>query len=284
MDTTSSRFRSNEAFPARFLVRRFLAHRCLSIALARDKCMSTPTSPADTLHDPTANQTAARRSVRRPRRIGSWVIVVSFLAIAGVLALAVRLVGHVDGNEFSPDSFRHRNFSLYEVPYLEIQITPIRRKVNSTNTATYLRQKGLITNVPQLSAGTPADQAWHLVRLTRGLRGSSHRDAKILSEQLSLKSEGDHYWKQWSIDHPKKAKVFWPIIQRLARRELYVLMPNLFEIAQRDASLGEMTKNIDQRLQGDYQGLIADAEADGRDDLVVIFKNEFETDFPGLPL
>lgn len=239
--------------------------------------MSTTPTTADTLTDPTRRRT---KGSSRPRRIGRWVIVVAVLAIVATIALAVRMFGHVEGREFSPESFRHRDFELYEVPYLEVQISPIQRSIRSTDTATYLRQKGLVTNIPAKSGDSTADPTWHLVRLTRGLRGSTHRDAKILTEQLDLQIVGDHYWKKWSVDHPKKAKVFWPVIQRLALRELYVLMPGLFEIAQREMSATELTETLDDRLQSDYRGLIADAKADGRDDLVDLFTEEFRTDFP----
>ena len=35
-----------------------------------------------------------------------------------------------------------------------------------------------------------------------------------------LETGGEEYWRKWSVDHPAKAQTFWPVIQKLALREL----------------------------------------------------------------
>ncbi len=92
-------------------------------------------------------------------------------------------------------------------------------------------------------------------------------DADLLIDQLLLNPDGDLYWKKWSNDHPKLAAVLWPVIQKLAERELYILMPRLFEFAQPDQSPADLQASIDAYLVEQYRGLIADMVAADRIEL-----------------
>lgn len=188
--------------------------------------------------------------------------------------LFVRIQGSVTGSEFSPDSFSLREFSFYELPVLHLQITPIHRSTHTPSTALYLRQTSLI----QSPAKTP--DRWHLVSMTRGFTGKTPADAELLVDQLEIKRAGAAYWRSWSVDHPEKAKIFWPIIQRLAKREMYLLMPNLFEIAQSEQSVAEMTERLDRSLLSQYVGLIRDMRAAQRNELADQILKEARQDFP----
>ena len=186
----------------------------------------------------------------------------------------IRVQGYVSGREFSPVTFSMRDFQFYEIPILGLQITPIKRTGTTAKTATYLRQKSLIT-VP-----TPPDDVWHLVFLSRGFTGSTPADAQLLIDHLGLQYSGNDYWRTWSDKHPKHAKIFWPIIQKLASRELYILMPPLFELAQREQSANEFSQNLNQMRREQYHGLIRDMRSAGRNALADELLVEALGDFP----
>ena len=199
------------------------------------------------------------------------------MLLIGVLFLVIRLQGYVRGQEFAPSHFQQRDFTFFEIPLVHIQITPIRRKASTPNTANYLRLNSLVTTAP----GAPT--TWHLVTLRRGITSPTPADAELLLSQLSLENGGTEYWRQWSIDHPKQAKVFWPVIQRLADRELYVLMPPLFEMAQATEDPTELQTRIDQRLKVDLADLIGDLRGSDRDDLADAILAEALNDYPDDP-
>ena len=216
----------------------------------------------------------------------------------------IRTQGHVSGVEFSPSHFQTREFSFYEIPLLHLQITPIVRQNQTPDTATYVRQKQLIP----VTTGPP--DRWHLVSISRGLSGTTYADASFLVDQLRLKSGSDSFWRQWSIDHPQQAAVLWPVIQKLADRELCMLVPALLDIvvsatqANNPDTKNASTKNagskntgtkttpdspkaarrlqqrIDVYLQQQYTSLIRDMNAAGRADLADSLLVEARSDFP----
>ena len=191
-----------------------------------------------------------------------------------VLFVIVLTQGSVSGQEFSPTHFRLRNFSFYEIPLIHVQLTPIQRSGSTPQSATYVRQTSLIPVTP----GAPTQ--WHLVQISRGLTGTTPADADLLVQQLALHVDGNAYWKQWSKDHPNRAKVLWPVIQRLAKRELYLLMPSLFELAQRDQSADQLAAALDRQLRRNYHGLIADMIAADREDVAGQLAREALSDYP----
>ncbi|TWU45204.1 hypothetical protein Q31b_03750 [Novipirellula aureliae] len=201
-------------------------------------------------------------------------IVLSAVLVSLFVFLFVRIQGAVTGSEFSPDSFSVREFRFYELPIFHLQITPIDRSTVTPSTAIYLRQTALI-NSP-----TKTPDLWHLVSMTRGFTGKTPADAELLVDQLNIKIAGGAYWRLWSVDQPAKAKVFWPIIQKLAKREMYIMMPKLFEIAQSERSVDEMTERLDQSLRSQYEGLIRDMRAADQNELADQFFKEMLEDFP----
>ncbi len=163
--------------------------------------------------------------------------------------------------EFAPTHFQQREFSFFEIPLFHLQITPIRRSADRLATANYLRVNSLVTT----HRGSPT--TWHLVSITRGITGATPADAQLLSTQLSLEHGGDQYWRTWSVKHPQHAKVLWPIVQDLALRELYILMPPLFEIAQTEQTPSELQASINARLKREYASLIQDLRGAERNEL-----------------
>ena len=203
-----------------------------------------------------------------------WVAVCSTIVLTFVLFIVIRTQGFVSGQEFSPTHFQQRDFSFYEIPLIHLQITPIKRSGSTPSTATYVRQNSLIT--PQTGAPT----TWHLVSISRGLTGSTPADANLLIDQLKLQTGTNEFWRKWSIDHPQHAKVLWPIIQKLAERELYILMPQLFELAQVDQTPPQLQQRIDDLLRAQYRSLILDMQAADRPELAQQLMAEAIQDYP----
>lgn len=248
---------------------------------------STPTNAAGSsaaspsLTEPAGG--AARGSVRRPAAQGRlWVVLISSLVIVGGLAGIVRLFGKVTGREFAPSHFETRTFSFIEIPLVQLQITPIKRSSQYSRLAAYLSTSGTIPR-PQ---GPPA--VWHLVELSRPATSAEPADAKLLVDLMehhhkNAAATSALYWHQWSIDHPELATILWPEVQKLASRELYVLIPDLFQIADAASSPESLSADMHAYLKSSYARLIRDAEAADQTALAQSLRQEAMSDYPDDP-
>jgi len=185
-------------------------------------------------------------------------------------------MGRVQGEEFSPTHFRTRTFSFYEIPIIHWQITPIHRSSNTPSSATLVAQKKWITP----AAGDPT--VWHLVSLRRGLEASEDADAALLVNQLRMRGSSGSAWRRWSQDHPELASVLWPEVAKLAQRELYILMPRLFELTRPIEGVEPLRTTMASYLSEEYASLVRDMRAAGRDDLAKTLMAEAEADNPDL--
>ncbi len=234
--------------------------------------MSTSVSQFDP--SPSSNPIAAEKKSSN-RSAKALIIAAAAVLVVLVALFVIRIQGFVGGSEFSPTHFQQRDFQFYEIPLIHQQITPIRRSISTPATANYLRQKSLI----KTPKGQPVD--WHLVSISRGLGGVAEADAQLLIDQLQLNSNNQLYWRTWTVDHPDLAGRFWPVIQRLAERELYVLMPRLFEIAQNAQTPTDLRSSVDAYLVTQYQSLIQDMIDAGRIDVAEQLAAEAGRDYPG---
>lgn len=288
-----------------------------------------PTSNTDANATPITTPEANPRG-RRPRmgRAGSgrfWVVTLTGSLIVLFLGGIVFFFGRVEGREFAPSHFEIRRFSFTEIPLLRMQITPIRRVSETSVLQNYLKTSSLITRPP----GQPTD--WHMIELSRFGVSTEPADAKLLTDFLKIPYSGftmrrgaaaqsDLYWHQWSIRHPKHAAVLWPQIQKLAQRELYLLIPEVFQIADAavpDAptvrpasangatiaaaagnpqtgnvpaidpdpqataqSVAVMRTRLRAFLIASYAGLIDDMRAAGMDDVAESLRQEAVADYP----
>ncbi|TWT92682.1 hypothetical protein [Stieleria varia] len=218
-----------------------------------------------------------RRQSAKTRRT---VVIVCSVLCTGLVLMVIGFQGHVTGTEFAPSHFQSRDFSFYEIPGLQLQISPITRTGTTAGVATSIRLSGLI----QTPKGPPTQ--WHVVSLSRGMTGTTPDDAHLLTEQLEMLHDGTSFWKTWNTDHPQHAAVLWPMVQRLAQRELYVLIPELLLIARSSAENDTpqtLRKKIDQTLIREYRSLIADMRQSDRPDLADAFDQELRADYPDLP-
>jgi len=202
------------------------------------------------------------------------VLILFAVGMTIVGGLGIRLQGAVSGVELAPSHFQQRNFSFYEIPVLQWQITPIRRRSPASPLVTHLMANNLI------SVPATAPQVWHPASISRGLAGIEIADAMLLLDQLNLRRGDDWFWKRWTEANPQRAKVLWPVVQDLAERELYILIPALFERALDELPPTEFRDAIDQLLSRQYRELIVDMRAAERNDLANALWREATADFP----
>lgn len=218
---------------------------------------------------------ASKTSNRRGRR-RIIVGVVGAVVLLTCVGLATLAQGKVRGTEFSPQDFREREFEFWEIPLVHLQITPISRSGTTNTLTSYLKAQQLI-QVPRASA-KPDSQTWHLVNLSRGSLPRPPADAEILVNYLQGDVGGR--WRQWTVDHPEMAKVFWRRTQKLAEREMYVLMPDLFAIAQHAESAAELSDRTDLYLQETYLQIASDLRDAKKPTIAAELLDEAIADFP----
>jgi len=168
-----------------------------------------------------------RRSWPRWVPITFWTVLVSLAAVLLVFMLTVTM-GAVHGVEFSPLLFERRSYSFYELPLVGIQVTATRHEDLSTAVESFITTSKYVTPPP---AGSK--EIWHIVVGSNGPRLQRKGDASILMQYFDARdSKTTHRWVKWSEDHPQLAKVFWPSVQQLAKHELYVFVPELFDLTK----------------------------------------------------
>jgi hypothetical protein len=207
-----------------------------------------------------------------------WLTTLTALLLTFVVGLVVWIGGRVTGEEFTPTHFTRREFRFWELPLLGWQVTPIHRKSLATPTINLLRGKGYI-NVP-----TQPPRLYHPVQIAHGMLGEPQPgDAHILVDYLMLEDDGTYIWQQWTRDHPRAAAVLWPEVQKLAFRELYVLIPELFSIAERTTAPQDLAAAIQSYLRTAYFELAEDLAAAGQPQMASELLEEASDDFPDDP-
>jgi hypothetical protein len=172
------------------------------------------------------------------------------LGLAVAVLIATVLFGQHGGEEFCPDTFTRRSFFYFQIPLIGIQVTPIFRDDTTNSLENYLVAGKFLT---RSAASSPR---WDLVTAfsagSRVVRG----DAQILCSYLDMADEnGRLIWQRWTDTHSEAAKVLWPCVAQLARRQLYLLLPELFELAHSEADSTALAEKLDQSLAGQYQRL-----------------------------
>ena len=178
----------------------------------------------------------------RPLAIAGW----SLLGILGVtmlLFVATVMFGAVHGTEFCPQTFERRSYSYYELPLVRIQITGEKHEDVTGDT-----EKAIAAN-NWIPAPSTAKSDWHVLVGSRGTRLRRPGDAGILMKYLDATQESnDRRWLRWSDDHKELAKVFWPAVQQLALREMYLFVPDAFDLAKRIDDANELDSQLHQLI------------------------------------
>lgn len=232
--------------------------------------------PAAPGRDSLLSANSGRAPSRSPRYRHVGLVVLIAGCVLAVLALVIGIAGRVSGREFAPSHFQVRSFSFFEIPVLRLQITPIKRHDSAPSLATYLQTSTL------LNRPSAAPQAWHLVELSRG-GISTAGEAMMLTAYLdSAGTATSGRWHQWTLNHPKLAGKLWPRVQRLARRNHYLLIPELFRQATTadEAAADQFDTQLCRYLADAYEQLIRDHRQAGYSVSAELLLQAAEQDLP----
>lgn len=209
------------------------------------------------------------RTGGRPSWVARTVITVGSLgAFAIAVLMSIRMFGCVQGIEFSPDTFDSRTFVYYEVPLIRVRVTGVYRD----NISGGLQQTVGGANFTPASAIDPP--RWHLVAMTKGstyyqddalilyryMQNYSHLMTNSSTLTVGQNSAAE-FWMDWTRDHDKLAKVFWPTIAEVCRQELYTFTPALFARAEQltatepEPSVEEFEQSLNEVLAKQYSEL-----------------------------
>jgi hypothetical protein len=181
-------------------------------------------------------------------RAANWLFgILATLGLAVVVLIATLLFGQHGGEEFCPDSFTRRSFFYFQIPLVGIQVTPIFRDDTTNSLENYLVAGKFVTRT---STDNPR---WDLVTALSAGSQVARGDADILCSYLD--TTGDNaglYWQHWSDTNPAAAKILWPFVAQLARQQLYLLVPELFELAGAESDPKALTRKLEGSLAQQY--------------------------------
>lgn len=179
---------------------------------------------------PASTLTSAALAVgtRRVKRFVRGIIVLAVMGVFVLLAyMAVRWFGVVAGEEFSPDTFARRRFYYLEVPLVRARISPVYHE-----DITGPLEKRVRGDAKMFPAATEKQPRWHLVEMERSNRDYTG-DALILCRYFDDEGDTARRWLKWNREHEELAKVLWPAVVELGRKDLYTFVPELFAVAER---------------------------------------------------
>jgi hypothetical protein len=176
----------------------------------------------------------------------------SLLTLIGslfLLSASAMLFGGVEGEEFAPLRFQRRAFHYFELPLTGIQVWPVRRVVTTTELEQFLiKQK----YVPCCTIPARRD----LIRSRRSGRSWHAGQASIIRQYLdAMDDQGSNYWLGWTRQQPDLARVLWPEVAALAGEQLYVLLPDLFQLAIAAENAVALRDEFDRMLAGKFEQL-----------------------------
>ena len=173
----------------------------------------------------------------------------------------------LSGHEFSPTHFQTRRFELKA--FFGVQLRKISHTDLTDATSQYLVAQKLVT-VPK-----EKPKRWDLVHISRSSSTGGVADSSILIRYLE-----SGVWEQWSVDHPKAAAVLWPLVQRMAIDDLYLLLPGVFEIAETETNPVRLQAAIDGYLCNDLPMFARDMFASGREKDALALLNSAAKHYP----
>ncbi|MHB0956628.1 MAG: hypothetical protein ACYC6N_00320 [Pirellulaceae bacterium] len=176
------------------------------------------------------------------------------LTVAGGLLLvlvAIGMFGRVTGEEFAPDTFERRTYVYYELPIFRIQVSSVTREKRQGFEQELINKNYILPTRPP--------KRWDLVHSSRMGGRWRQGDARILCLYLDALSDQTLYWLEWTKGHPQLAAILWPEIAKLARQELYLLTPELFQVAADATDPKRLAHQLNQVLARRFEEL-ADME------------------------
>ncbi|QDV71831.1 hypothetical protein Poly24_55710 [Rosistilla carotiformis] len=195
----------------------------------------------------------------RTRYTITWILVavallISFLVAAGLVWIS----SGVSGREFAPSHFHTRNFEVAQIPWLGFQIGGLQHSSSNDSTSQYLIAQKLI-RVP-----TTPPVRWDLVEIHHNIGLPQEADTSVLTAYLTGQGSHGVDWEKWSKDHPAAAAVFWPFVQQLAIDQLYLMLPDAFDLARQQTNPVELQQALDDYFVAEFPAFAADLAHAGR--------------------
>jgi hypothetical protein len=181
-------------------------------------------------------------------RAAFWLLgILATFGLAVVVLIATLLFGQHGGEEFCPDRFTRRSFFYFQIPLVGIQVTPIFRDDTTNSLENYLVAGKFVSRT---STDNPR---WDLVTALSAGSQVVRGDAEILCSYLDTTGDnGGLYWQHWSDTNPVAAKILWPLVAQLARQQLYLFVPELFELASAESDPKALARKLDGSLARQY--------------------------------
>lgn len=190
------------------------------------------------------------------------------LGLPLILTVVSLVTGRVSGVEFSPDTLDRRLYSYIEIPFLQIQVSPVYHE-NRTGVVEFYLQ-----SAPSFTKSKSKTIRWHLVSDNRTSSDSPATDASILCAYFDATDhEGQYFWKGWSTDHPPLANILWPEVMSLARDNLYTLVPPLMRLARGAESSATFRTEMDRLMYDQFMGVAEEKQALERHEEAVGYLN-----------
>ncbi|MFN7732071.1 MAG: hypothetical protein ACK5OB_09215 [Pirellula sp.] len=166
------------------------------------------------------------------------VFTLSILGICFLGLITYMSYASVQGMEFSPNTFSHRHFNYYRLPFTKARLTATTlQTTNSTASADVLKHLQTLPNTP----------VWHVAWATQ--YREEFFPAKVMYDSLTERNaDGKDYWGAWSNANPQRAAVLWPLIQQAAYHELYFAIPDMLECAEDAPNADQMERDLFQHL------------------------------------
>ncbi len=203
----------------------------------------------------------------------SWMLgATTLLGVFVLVSVATRFFGHLQGEEFSPTTFERRTFTYHQIPLLRVQASPVVRVATTNELESFIRREILE------SPDSAREPRWDLVRALRSGRRFFGGDAEILCAYLDANSSSERLiWQQWSEENEELARILWTEVQRLADYGLYLLVPDLFELAERPWDTQGFQQAVDQQLARRYEQLAAIEDELGNASRAELLRERAET-------
>lgn len=179
------------------------------------------------------SSTTRPRSTRKRRFSKALYIGLAILGLIFVTLVVVPVMmssGQHYGQEFSPDDFSRRSYSYQVLPILNRTVTGIQYTSVQSDIGSELVLDGWIKPTGNQT------KSWHLLwdgntQYGYGTKRARDCDAHLLTDFLDKEDEDGNIWSTWNNNFAGNAKVFWPILARMARDEMYLKTPKVMYFA-----------------------------------------------------
>ena len=178
---------------------------------------------------------------------GNWLPKLIVAVLFGIFVVSIYISStSVSGVEFNPVTWQVRYFSFRADPFTDFQWSGIYYDTRFGKTDVSITKLLDFQSAEDSNRWEPA----LIERISSSQSGPSMAMVQLLTGYgLKRGHLAVDYWKNWTADHPAKAKEFWPAIQRLAIHGNYRDIPTFLELPQLESDDHRFLERLDQMMQ-----------------------------------